>query len=254
MLKCISQPSAVYRRHAGSDQEIVAIARASFADFDVKEISDAEVIRLCGYLARGMSSSDYKEEILKIMDGVATIEEAVAMYNSIRNRSTHWTPFAHTQLVFQCKAPIPLRTQAFKHKQGLVENEESRRYITTEPEIYLPDFRCKPEGSIKQGSGEIHFANEVIQKHYEQVCRVAVKTYNAFIDMGVCPEQARLVLPQGAVVNWVWTGNLYAFFNYCVTRLDSHAQKDAYPMAHDIAEACSKAFPLAWAALMNQSI
>lgn len=254
MLKCISKPSAEFRRHAGSDQEIVAVARASFADFDATGITDAEVMRLCAYLARGMSSSDFKKEIQKIHEGTATIEEALKLYNSIRNRSTHWTPFAHTQLVFHCKAPVPLRTQAFKHKQGLVENEESRRYITSEPEIYLPDFRFKPEGSIKQGSGEIHFANQPIQNQYEQVCSIAVSTYNAFINMGVCPEQARLVLPQGAVVNWVWTGNLYAFFNYCVTRLDSHAQKDAYPMAHDIAEACSKAFPMAWAALMNQSL
>jgi thymidylate synthase (FAD) len=71
------------------------------------------------------------------------------------------------------------------------------------------------------------------------------------LEIGVCPEQARLVLPQGAVVNWVWTGSLYAYFNYVSTRLDPHAQSDAYPMAHDIAKICQEHFPMAWAALIN---
>jgi len=69
----------------------------------------------------------------------------------------HWTPFAHTALKFRIAAPIPIRTQCFKHKIGMGENEESRRYISTTPEIFIPEFfRSKPEWSIKQGSGDKH--------------------------------------------------------------------------------------------------
>jgi thymidylate synthase ThyX len=33
----------------------------------------------------------------------------------------HWTPFAHPQITLRIKAPISIRTQLFKHKQGFVE-------------------------------------------------------------------------------------------------------------------------------------
>jgi len=50
----------------------------------------------------------------------------------------HWTPFAHPQITLRIRAPISIRTQFFKHKQGFVENEISRRYVVDEPQIYNP--------------------------------------------------------------------------------------------------------------------
>ena len=249
-MKTIQAPSAIYVDHMGTDKDIVKAARMSFSDFD-QDLSDQGIMRLLAYLARGIPAAEFEKAIQDIMDGVQDREAAVKIYNAIANRKKHWTPFAQTAIKIRCKAPIPLRTQAFKHKIGFVENEESRRYITTEPEIYLPDFKTKPEGSIKQGSGDIHPYNKTIQHDYKNACEVALTMYNRMLEMGVCPEQARLVLPQGAVVNWVWTGSLYAYFNYVVTRLDAHAQADAYPMAHDIAEICKQHFPMAWEALIN---
>ena len=38
-------------------------------------------------------------------------------------KHNHWTPFAHPQITLRIKAPISIRTQFFKHKQGFVENE-----------------------------------------------------------------------------------------------------------------------------------
>lgn len=252
-MQTITAPSATYVDHMGTDQDIVKAARMSFSDFD-QDMSDIGVMRLLTYLARGIPAAEFEIAIGNIMAGVADKQTAIKLYNDIANRKKHWTPFAHTSIKIRCKAPIPLRTQAFKHKIGFVENEESRRYITTEPEIYLPDFKAKPEGSIKQGSGAVHHFNKDIQYKYQSVCDIALDAYNSMLEMGVCPEQARLVLPQGAVVNWVWTGSLYAYFNYVSTRLDPHAQSDAYPMAHDIAKICQEHFPMAWTALMNQAV
>ena len=249
-MQIITAPSATYVDHMGTDQDIVKAARMSFSDFD-QDLSDQGVMRLLAYLARGIPANEFELSIKSMMDGVQDREAAVKLYNAIANRKKHWTPFAQTAIKIRCKAPIPLRTQAFKHKIGFVENEESRRYITTEPEIYLPDFKAKPEGSIKQGSGAVHPFNKDIQYTYQSVCDTALNAYNRMLEIGVCPEQARLVLPQGAVVNWVWTGSLYAYFNYVSTRLDPHAQSDAYPMAHDIAKICQEHFPMAWAALIN---
>jgi thymidylate synthase (FAD) len=37
--------------------------------------------------------------------------------------------------------------------------------------------------------------------------------YNSLIDRGVCPEQARMVLPQAMLTEWYWSGSLDAWAN-----------------------------------------
>lgn len=162
----------------------------------------------------------------------------------------HWTPFAHTSIQFRVAAPVPIRTQCFKHKVGLVENEESRRYISTRPEIYVPDqFRAKPEGSIKQGSADRHESSEGWRQEYIRLADSCVELYMEMLEDGVCPEQARFVLPQGAIVNWMWTGNLVAFANFYNKRTDSHAQKEVQDVALILGPLVEQLFPVSWKAL-----
>lgn len=162
----------------------------------------------------------------------------------------HWTPFAHTALKFRVAAPVPIRTQCFKHKIGMVENEESRRYISTTPEIFIPEFfRSKPEGSIKQGSGDKHRQSDNWLEEYKRVTRHAVSIYEVMLADGVCPEQARFVLPQGAIVNWIWTGNLVSFANFYNKRTDTNAQREVQVVAELVGKEVERIFPVSWAAL-----
>jgi thymidylate synthase (FAD) len=149
-------------------------------------------------------------------------------------------------------APVPIRTQCFKHKQGFVENEESRRYISSEPELFVPEyFRTKPEGSIKQGSGEKHYDSAYWLFEYEEHCKEGLDIYLSMIQDGVCPEQARFVLPQGCIVNWIWTGSLYAYANFYNKRTDSHAQKEIQDLAKQVDKIIRPFFPVSWAALVG---
>jgi thymidylate synthase (FAD) len=162
----------------------------------------------------------------------------------------HWTPFAHTALKFRVAAPVPIRTQCFKHKIGMVENEESRRYISTTPEIFVPEFfRAKPEGSIKQGSGEKHKASDAWRSEYDRATRHAVSIYEMMIEDGLCPEQARFILPQGAIVNWIWTGNLVSFANFYNKRTEATAQYEVRLLAESVGEKIAELFPVSWEAL-----
>lgn len=77
----------------------------------------------------------------------------------------------------------------------------------------------------------------------------AVQTYERMLDAGIAPEQARFVLPQGAMVNWIWTGNLLAFANFFNKRSDSHAQQEIQDLAHAVAAIVEPLFPVSWAAL-----
>src|SRR5699024_1265451 len=53
------------------------------------------------------------------------------------------------------EVPIFVARQEFKHMIGFTRNERSGRYVTADTEFYYPDvWRLKPEGSIKQGSGD----------------------------------------------------------------------------------------------------
>lgn len=223
----MTQQVAEYIDHVGDDQRVVDVARISFGP--LKKVTtpeqDASLIR---FLANGVTSKDKAVIINMIQEGsdnysTSGKEEAEWLYDRIRHQAVHWTPFAHTAITLRMKAPIPIRTQCFKHKQGLVENEESRRYISVTPEIFIPEFRQKPEGSIKQGSAGIHEANDYWKRQYIAQTQHAVRLYEMMISDGVAPEQARFVLPQGAMVNWIWTGNLLAFANFFNKRSDSHA-------------------------------
>lgn len=164
----------------------------------------------------------------------------------------HWTPFAHTAVKFRVAAPVPIRTQCFKHKIGMVENEESRRYISTTPEIYIPErFRSKPEGSVKQGSGGVHHNNQEWIKIYKDTTEACIDWYIKMIEDGVCPEQARFILPQGVIVNWIWTGNLVSFANFYLKRTDSHAQKEVQDVAYQVGKLIEGIFPVSWSALTS---
>lgn len=163
------------------------------------------------------------------------------------------TPFAHTALKFRVAAPVPIRTQCFKHKIGMVENEESRRYISTTPEIFVPEFfRAKPDGSIKQGSAGVHEHSLYWKSAYESSVSVAIATYEGMIQDGICPEQARFILPQGAIVNWIWTGNLVSFANFYMKRTDSHAQVEVQEVAKKVGVLIEDIFPVSWAALTKE--
>lgn len=162
----------------------------------------------------------------------------------------HWTPFAHTALKFRVAAPVPIRTQCFKHKIGMVENEESRRYISTTPKIFIPEFfRAKPEGSIKQGSAGQHKDNDLLLSEYKRCTQNSVDLYESMLKRGVCPEQARFVLPQGAIVNWIWTGNLVSFANFYLKRTDRTAQKEVRVVAELVGKKIANIFPVSWKAL-----
>lgn len=167
----------------------------------------------------------------------------------------HWTPFAHPQITLRIKAPISIRTQLFKSKQGFVENEVSRRYVTDEPEFYIPDWRSKPTNGAKQGSEDFidnDALRETFDTLYKEVVSKAHGYYQFLIGSGVAPEQARFVLPQGTYTEWWWTGSLAAYARVYGLRSDPHAQWEVREYANAISTIIQPLFPVSWKALANQ--
>ena len=169
-------------------------------------------------------------------------------------KHNHWTPFAHPQITLRVKAPVSIRTQFFKHKQGFVENEISRRYVSYEPEFYSPTWRGKPTDGAKQGSDEFiaeESKTNLFDAIYRESYETALHVYNTLIEKGIAPEQARFVLPQGMYTEWYWTGSLAAYARFYKQRMDDHAQWEIREYSEAVGNIIEPYFPVSWKHLTN---
>lgn len=180
-----------YLDHMGSDLMVVNAARVSFNKW--KDELDDRDVRLIHYLAR----------------------------------HDHWSPFAHPQLSFRVTAPIFVARQLAKHQVGASWNEVSRRYVDDPPEFYEPSVWRRRSPSAKQGSLDEEVpAPQEVKHHVFEAYSSCWRAYEKLLDLDVCPEQARMVLPQSMMTSWIWTGSLMFFARVVRQRMDEHAQKE----------------------------
>lgn len=239
---------AEYVDHYLSDRDVANFARQSFAKL-ADNFTEEQNNNLIRFLARGMSSGDWAGLCEDIKNGTGDSQDAKDLATYMRKIPEHWVPFGHPHISIRMQAPVPIARQAFKHKIGFVESEESRRYISSRPELYVPKHFRAAAPSVKQGSAGQHPNSVAWVKSYTAYCEVMIRLYEQAIAEGICPEQARFFLPQGCEVNWVWTGSLYSFANFFNQRSDSHAQKEIRELADQIDQIIAPLFPVSWAAL-----
>lgn len=238
---------AIYINHYLTDTDVANFARQSFAEL-ASNFTEQQNSNLIKFLARGMSSGDWEALITKMIAAKST-DDVRSLATYLRKIPEHWVPFGHPHISIRMQAPIPIRVQCFKHKIGFVESEESRRYISTTPEFYIPEHFRAAATSVKQGSGGIHPNSVAWRDSYIAQCNDSIALYEEAVADGVCAEQARFILPQGCEVNWVWTGSLYAFANFYNQRTDSHAQKEIQVLADQVGSIINPLFPISWPAL-----
>ena len=187
----------------------------------------------------------------KFTDGDARLINYLARHN-------HWTPFGHCSMQFHIVAPVFVARQLVKHQVGLVWNEVSRRYVDSYPEFYIPEtWRLKAEDK-KQGSSEEVYYNDQPPNtkdnphripSYQTVCENATAIYQSMLAVGVCPEQARMVLPQSMMTEWYWSGTLMAFARVCNLRCKPDTQLETRIVANQIDSLSKDLFPVSWDAL-----
>jgi len=206
--------------HMGTDLTVVNAARVSFGKR--KEAFDEKDAQLVEYLAE----------------------------------HEHTAPFRHAYLTFHVKAPIFVFRQWMKHRIASDFNEISGRYVEfPEDEFYLPDTFRQQAKVNKQGSeGEIDAANrEAAQTTFREACRHAVAEYKKLIELGVCREQARCILPLGLYSEVYWTASLQAVAHFLHLRLDAHAQWEIRQYAQAVRDLVEPIFPASLKALMDAS-
>lgn len=169
-------------------------------------------------------------------------------------RERHVTPFRHPTISFRCSAPIAIARQLGKHQAGFSWNEMSRRYKDGPVECFVPqEIFTRPE-NLHSGSGVPLEGTSaaLMQSTFIRAYDHAVEIYDSLLASGVAPEQARFVLPQGMITEWVWTGSLYGWSEVCRQRLSTHAQYEVRMFAQHVDAELAKLYPIAWQALREQ--
>jgi len=186
---------------------------------------------------------------------IDTINDSDIKLISYLAKHNHWSPFSHCYVVFRIRAPIFVARQLVKHQVGLAWNEISRRYIDKPPEFWYPFKWREKAKDKKQGSTnhEVH-GNQWIQSKYETAINLCETTYDEMIKAGVCPEQARAVLPQSVYTEWYWSGSLYAFARVCNLRLSEDAQEETRWVAEWISQHMNTLYPISWPQLMKHKL
>ncbi len=163
----------------------------------------------------------------------------------------HVSPFFHPQARFRLKMPIWMAREWFRHTIGFARNEVSRRYVDDLPSFYIPAELRSRAPNKKQGSkDDVHEQSETLRSFMLEECTGAVATYTLLLGQGVCPEQARMVLPQAMMTEFIETGSLAAYARLVKLRQSPDAQQEIREVAGLVGAALSAAFPVSWAALM----
>jgi len=208
-----------YVDHMGTDLSVANAARVSFGKRSEMDTSDV------------WGPPKLKDKDAKLIRYLA--------------KHKHISPFGHCFASFHIKAPVFVARQLVKHK-FLRWNEISRRYVDSEPEFYQPTEWRGRSLDKKQGSAGVTYPDPDILSFYEHT---TLRSYNELLEHGVCPEQARMVLPQSMITEWYWSGSLDAFADMCNLRCKPDTQYETQVVAGHIDTEMSKLFPVSWKAL-----
>lgn len=176
-------------------------------------------------------------------------------------RENHMSPFRHAFMTFEFKAPLLVARQHWKYVVGSDHtmdswNESSRRYITMEPEFYVPnsnEWRLAPEDK-KQGSHGIAdpFIGSTLTDSLTSYAEKGEALYKMAMEQGIAPEQARLFLPAYSMyVIYRWSCSLQSAVLFLSQRLAEDSQVEIQEYANAVYRLVQPLYPVSMMALMG---
>ena len=177
-------------------------------------------------------------------------------------RENHMSPFRHAFMTFEMKAPLMVARQHWKYVVGADHtmdswNESSRRYITMDPEFYVPtndQWRLAPDNK-KQGSGGPidPWTGSLLTQQLQDYISQGEALYSMAMENGVAAEQARLFLPAyGMHVVYRWSASLQSAALFLNQRLAEDSQKEIQEYARAVYSLIVDKFPVCIELLTKQ--
>ena len=209
--------SVSYLDHMGSDLTVANVARVSLGR-RVEEMGEGEE-RLISYLIR----------------------------------HKHTSPLRHCFVSLHITAPLFVLRQWGKHQIGCAWNEISYRYVQHDSErapVWTADHWRQGAAGVKQGSGGALEPDqgEQVSTLYKSAIDASVETYARLLQLGLCREQARAVLPQAVQSEVIWTASLQAILHFLDLRLAPDAQAEIREYAREVQRIVAPLFPTTFAA------
>lgn len=384
---------AEYMTHSGDDALVANAARVSFAKETMLVDIESAATSVPARTDENAHKVDAFVEYLQ-KEYASFSEEALAypdhrLVNFLADEY-HLLPFRHPHITLRCKVPLFVARQIGKHQIGMTWSEESRRYITSDVELFFPEVWRAKADNVKQGSSSeevklntygngfcvlcgndvprkssgprgkwcsekcrashrrevdpdfrlsgakynaakrgigfhlergdvewvtkcpilgidldytnkattdnspsldridpakdytkenvwvisnkanrmkndasheelVQFARNILLRFNGQVvpedgtaraaCKHMIGVYNDLLEQGVAAEQARMVLPQNMMVNFVWTGSLLAWFHLYDQRTGHGAQRETAEFAEMVKREIAPLYPASWEAL-----
>jgi thymidylate synthase (FAD) len=169
-------------------------------------------------------------------------------------RHKHTSVLEHNFITFRIKVPLYVRSQHHRHRTWSY-NEISRRYTEENLEFYEPkQFRTQHK-SNRQASNTEALINpwvdepdqwiqgrrveDAVRDHHEE----SVNLYNKMMELGVCREQARGVLPQNLYTEYYASCNLSNLLKFIDLRTHEGAQWEIQVVAQACLDIASELYP-----------
>ena len=218
---------------------------------DITKVLDHGYVRMLGSLGSDIdvvnaARVSYDKEVLEFSD-----KDSSLLSYLIKHK--HDSTLRHCAISFEIYAPLMVARQWYKHAVASTHlddqlgwNESSRRYVTEEPQYYVPEaWRMAPENK-KQGSAG--FASPELSRKFTDRLKWHVKEcqaiYDSMLSLGVAPEQARLFLPAYSLyVRWRWTASLNALLHFMSLRNASDAQYEIREYSNAVTEFVKTLYP-----------
>lgn len=207
-----------YVSHMGDDLTVVNSARVSFGKH--KSELDAKDEKLINYLIR----------------------------------HKHTSTLEHCTMTFRFTVPLFIRSQHHRHRTWSY-NEISRRYTEFDMQFYEPKFFRTQSESNRQASNDDAFDPLVIFPRplypamtaagaVKEHNKMSLKLFERLLEVGVCREQARGVLPQNMYTQYYGTANLSNILKFVDLRLHEGAQWEIQQVAQAVLDLSANFFPI----------
>jgi thymidylate synthase (FAD) len=168
-------------------------------------------------------------------------------------RHKHTSVLEHCLVTFRFKVPLFIRSQHHRHRTWSY-NEISRRYTEENLQFYEPkEFRTQHKSNRQASNTELinpwveepdqwiqgRRVEDAVKNHHED----CVNLYNKMMELGVCREQARGVLPQNLYTEYYGTVNLGNLLKFIDLRTHEGAQWEIQVVAQACLDITSELYP-----------
>lgn len=225
-------------------------------------VLDKGYVRLVDNMGNDLSivnaaRASFAKEATEMKPGDARLIDFLAKEN-------HMSPFRHAFMTFEFKAPLMVARQHWKYVVGSDHtmdswNESSRRYVTMEPDFYLPssnEWRLAAEDK-KQGSSGLcdPFTGSLLTEELNKYIERGEHLYNLAMEQGIAPEQARLFLPAYSMyVVYRWSCSLQSAVLFLSQRLAEDSQHEIQEYARAVFQLVQPLYPVSIVSLMGSHI